>query len=336
MLDLLILGAGPAGCAAAIHARRLGLHAMILEASERARPAPGETLHPGIEPIFAQLGVREAVLAAGFYRHRGVWVDWDAQRRFEAYGEDAAGPWLGFQAERRRLHEILQQSATELGVELQRPAAPDAVLRDGQRVCGVVLNGQALQAHWTVDATGATGWLAAELAQRRHVHSPPMRTQYGWSEDGDCDGQPSIKAHSRGWDWQAPIGNGRTAWVSLRIDDPFRRVETLPGTDVTWRTHPECAGAGYFLLGDAAAILDPSSSHGVLRALMSGIWCAHAISQWRRNCASMADVIAGYQHFIRQQFEHDLRRMRELYQRHPSTAVATLFSDREPLAQAGS
>src|SRR6185295_6330859 len=49
-LDLLILGAGPAGCAAAMQARRAGLDVLLLDSSERPRPTPGETLHPGIEP----------------------------------------------------------------------------------------------------------------------------------------------------------------------------------------------------------------------------------------------------------------------------------------------
>ena len=55
MWDLLIIGAGPAGCAAAISARRRGLTVMMLEASAQPRRVPGETLHPGIEPLFARL-----------------------------------------------------------------------------------------------------------------------------------------------------------------------------------------------------------------------------------------------------------------------------------------
>jgi 2-polyprenyl-6-methoxyphenol hydroxylase-like FAD-dependent oxidoreductase len=123
VLDLLIVGAGPAGCAAAIAARRAGLRVAILETSARPLPTPGETLHPDTEPIFERLGVRQAVLAARFHRHRGVWIEWNAPRCFEAYGEDASGPWLGFQADRQKLNEILLAAALDLGAELQRSAA---------------------------------------------------------------------------------------------------------------------------------------------------------------------------------------------------------------------
>ena len=56
MWDILILGSGPAGCAAAITARRAGLTVLVVEAAARRKSEPGETLHPGIEPIFERLG----------------------------------------------------------------------------------------------------------------------------------------------------------------------------------------------------------------------------------------------------------------------------------------
>src|SRR4051794_25366150 len=83
MWDLLIIGAGPAGCAAAISARRHGLTVMMLEASAQPRRVPGETLHPGIEPLFARLGVAAQVARAGFHRHAGIRIGWDAPARFE-------------------------------------------------------------------------------------------------------------------------------------------------------------------------------------------------------------------------------------------------------------
>jgi flavin-dependent dehydrogenase len=47
--------------------------------------------------------------------------------------------------------------------------------------------------------------------------------------------------------------------------------------DMTWRVVTECSGSGYFIAGDAAAVMDPTSSHGVLRALMSGMYAAQTI-----------------------------------------------------------
>ena len=50
----------------------------------------------------------------------------------------------------------------------------------------------------------------------------------------------------------------------------------------TWRMAERMAGAGWFIVGDAAATLDPTSSHGVLKALLSGMTAGHDCSQSRQ------------------------------------------------------
>ena len=65
-----IIGAGPAGCAAAIELARAGKQVVLLETSTFPRHRPGESLHPGVEVIFEKLGVADAVNSAGFVRHR--------------------------------------------------------------------------------------------------------------------------------------------------------------------------------------------------------------------------------------------------------------------------
>src|ERR1043166_1085718 len=96
LADLLILGAGPAGCAAAISALQSGMNVALLEAQGSPRLLPGETLHPGVEPIFKQLGIWDSLLEHRFHRHRGIWRESDTRNRiFEPYGSDDNGSWLG-------------------------------------------------------------------------------------------------------------------------------------------------------------------------------------------------------------------------------------------------
>jgi hypothetical protein len=64
-----------------------------------------------VELHFAQLGVADAVLAAGFTRHLGTWVAWPGSRRFDPFGADSNGPWQGFQAPREELDRILIEAA---------------------------------------------------------------------------------------------------------------------------------------------------------------------------------------------------------------------------------
>lgn len=316
--DVVILGAGPAGCAAAIRARQAGLSVVIIDANSQPKSVPGETLHPGIESILKQLGVFDQVLQAGFQRHRGVWISCGNRREFSPYGEDANGPWLGIQADRRIFHQILQQAAMDAHATLLRNTRPEAVLMEGNRVMGVIVNGNHFRATWIVDATGRSAWLARKLELPVSVYSPPLGVRFGWRNEQptELDGQPSFVFRDDGWDWQAPLAHNRTAWVELRIGE--LADEPPPGVDLTWLFRPACAGPGFFLLGDAAATLDPSSSHGVLHAMMSGILCGHLVSGCCYRGVTEASIIEAYQAWMGGQFEQDERRMRQYYADSPA------------------
>src|SRR5262249_9354627 len=96
--EILVLGGGPAGSAAAITAAGLGLPVTLIERAGFPRHAPGESLHPGVGAILRQLGVEQEVLDAGFLRYSGHLVRWDGAERMQPFGADADGPWLGYQA----------------------------------------------------------------------------------------------------------------------------------------------------------------------------------------------------------------------------------------------
>ena len=95
-----------------------------LSASMFPRHRPGETLPPGVEPIFAQLGVAEAIAAAGFTRHPGTWVTWSDPRRFDPFGRDSGGSWYGFQAPREQLDRILLDAVRRPPRSCASPVAP--------------------------------------------------------------------------------------------------------------------------------------------------------------------------------------------------------------------
>lgn len=58
---VVIIGAGPAGTAAAISLAMRGVKSVIVEAGKFPRDRPRETFHPGSEAIFSLLGVRDQV-----------------------------------------------------------------------------------------------------------------------------------------------------------------------------------------------------------------------------------------------------------------------------------
>jgi flavin-dependent dehydrogenase len=84
------------------------------------------------------------------------------------------------------------------------------------------------------------------------------------------------------------------------------------GADVTWRVVP-AAGAGYFLTGDAAATLDPASSHGVLKAIMTGMMAGQLIVGVLSGQVTEQAAAAKYARWVAEWFRHDVRALSELY-----------------------
>jgi flavin-dependent dehydrogenase len=78
------------------------------------------------------------------------------------------------------------------------------------------------------------------------------------------------------------------------------------------------AGLGYFVAGDAAVVLDPAASHGVLRAIMSGMMAARSAARMRQDPTSEGAIAQQYDHWLRSWFVADADRLRALYRNHPN------------------
>ncbi|WP_352965560.1 FAD-dependent oxidoreductase [Mesorhizobium sp. M0815] len=325
--DVLILGGGPAGSAAAIWAAQCGLCVTLVERSPFPRHRPGETLHPGIESVLDQLGVSAEVSAHAEIRHQGQTISWRGKTFSSDFGSDADGPWRGYQICRERFDTILLDRARRLGVTVWQPsAATEMPILSRGRVEGWACPGP-MGARFVVDASGMRGVLRRALGLAQLEASSPLRSYYGYGVgDDDCqETPPSLVGNDRGWLWTARVGKRRFHWTRMNFrpggDDrgcppSLRGVHwqgPIRGADVTWRFVPNCAGPGYFIAGDAAAVLDPASSHGVLRALMSGIMAAHVASTIVSGQVRESDGIASYRDWLRAWFEHDARHLRELY-----------------------
>src|SRR5205823_6822156 len=105
--DVLIVGGGPAGSAAAITCARAGLDVIVMESASFPRDHPGETLHPGIEVLLGRLGLSEEMDRADFLRSDGHHIDSNGRVEFVPYGSDQKGPWLGYHAWRADFDAIL-------------------------------------------------------------------------------------------------------------------------------------------------------------------------------------------------------------------------------------
>lgn len=91
------------------------------------------------------------------------------------------------------------------------------------------------------------------------------------------------------------------------------RLGRIRRADVTWRHVPTSAGASWFLTGDAACVLDPATSRGVLRALMTGIAAARVASEVLSGLLSEEVAASGYRAWVAAWFASDAARLTALY-----------------------
>lgn len=328
--DLIILGAGPAGTSAAITAAQASLRVVLIESLQFPRHRPGETLHPGVEPLLRQLGVGEEILDADFVRHEGHFVKWNGAKKFTQFGRDENGLWQGFQAWRSDFDTILLNRARNLGVKVYQPCRAISPLIKENAVVGIRTSKGDLYGKFLVDAAGGRHWLAKHLNIKIASFTPRLIVRYGYVWGGDihlCNETPSLVADKRGWTWTAEVRPGMfhlsrlvfcestgTERLFSKKNQNLFREKAIRGADVTWRVAARSAGDGYFLSGDAASVLDPVSSHGVLKALMSGIMTGYLIAQVKLNKLSGAQASKVYNRWVLDWFFNDAQKLIRLYQ----------------------
>jgi flavin-dependent dehydrogenase len=331
--DVAIVGGGPAGSAAAISCAERGLRVHLFErgafeGSGFSDDRPGETLHPGIEPVLVQLGVAEDLDAVVGARHEGIWIDWAGVRRFQPFGRDAAGPWRGFQVSRAAFDTMLLARAQAVGATIVQPCRVLGLRFDGKRVIGVATEIGSVSARFVVDATGRSHWIARRLRVAQPACSPRLIARYGYAR-GSCperDAAPALVGDRSGWIWTARIGDSLYQWIRVTTINDRPDAAWLPeelcglaplgptrGADVTWRIADRVASSGWFMVGDAAAVLDPTSSHGVLKALLSGIAAAHLIDAVMATKLPPTEAAAIYQSWLKEWFANDAAHLFAFY-----------------------
>src|SRR5262249_39340147 len=265
------------------------------------------------------------VCAAGFLRHSGQWVSWGAGLRFEEFGRDELGPWLGFQVPGADLDRILLRKAIHAGVTVLQPCRALAAISVGGRIAGVRCKDFNLFARFTIDASGRQHWLRAATGARMIHNSRRLVAIYGYSR-GNCpefSDSPVFWGTGDGWTWVAPLGPALYGWTMLNFGTPCREVPEalrrlspagpIRGADVTWRIVSSCAGPGYFITGDAGSVMDPAAAHGVLKALMSGILAADLTARVLAGKTAESNAARGFDQWTRHWHTSDVERLSAFY-----------------------
>ena len=322
-MKVLIIGAGPAGTSAAISLRKSGVRVHLIDKATFPRNAPGETLHPGVEPILDQLGILATVNRENFVRPDGINTCQAGVTTFSPYSETEN--WQGYQLVRSRFDKIMLEQALNLGATFTDDCHPQTVsLKTDGRINVVTTSHGTFEADYFIDASGSRAWLRKQLGIGSRTFSIPLVSYYGHAHTSRADqySNPVFIWNEDGWTWIAKIGEALVSWALLKpatgnqpaarlpemIDDA-QPVGVAQGRDVTWRLAESLCNKNYCLVGDSAALLDPASSHGVLRAIMSGMMAAHLLVQESPEQQRQAY----YDEWLQTWFNADIERLTAMY-----------------------
>jgi geranylgeranyl reductase family protein len=291
LFDLLVVGAGPAGAAAALEARRLRPDATVALVDKATFPrdkACGDGLGPHAVDELAALGA-DGVLD-GYPPIRGLRLR--SPRGLEVAGDPVRPNYV---VPRAVLDARLVAAAQAAGAEL---LCGTAVRRLEQHDGLVVADGE-LAARVVVGADGANSTLrrllgapanpdrALAIAVRGYAPAPPGRPEQliAWV----AEGWPAYV-------WSFPTGTGvanvgygllRSRFHGDRAELHRRLRDLLPGAEpdpgslrahhLPFSSFRPPPGAGKVLLaGDAASLVNPLSGEGIYYALASGRLAAQA------------------------------------------------------------
>ena len=311
--DVLVVGAGPAGSAAAQWLARAGRDTVLVDAQPFPRDKVcGDGLIPDAHRALERLGVLDAVMREA--RQSSV-LTCIAPRggRIDVPGRLAVLP-------RKRLDMILCEAAVQAGARMHAPAKFTAPIVEGDRAVGAVLEHDGarkeVRAGHVILATGAQpqATIAAGLCQRRtpsgialrgYVENPAMVSRitslevvwhpklspgYGWIFPCGGDvfniGVGVAQSHRDG-------GDGRHAMKDVNLRDVFAAFQGLhanardlmAGREIDLKGAPlRCSleGAafsmpGLLVTGEAIGSTYAFTGEGIGKAMETGLHAAEAL-----------------------------------------------------------
>ena len=304
--DALVLGAGPAGCMAALLLRRAGLTVTMLAPVRLANQRGAiESVPPLVPSLLEAAGLeRDRFADAIVGRFEGIVSD-GVVRRFHG---------TGWHIDRAPFDCVLLADATDKDVTLHRERVTDVSCATH----GVVVQTATMRhrARWLVDASGRGGVLRRMLGLSVTMCGAPMLAWRGVIQAGAPTGRPvcalpTFRSSGSHWVWRAPLDDGSLAWTQAATA-PADDNAGARGFDVSWRLVRPAGGAAYRIVGDAAAILDPRSGQGVFFALSSALTAARSIIAVERAPQLRSLEAAGYDAFVATEFR---RKSSELIRR---------------------
>jgi flavin-dependent dehydrogenase len=310
--DVLVVGAGPAGSTVAQLLASWGWSVVLVHraASPAGRPSLAESLPSSTRKLFAFLGQLERVEAAGFYPNDGNVARWADASRVTRTGD------AGFHVSRAAFDQVLLGSALAAGARSVDAVVRRVDFGNGATVTYATGDRrvETCAARFVLDCSGRAGVVARRGFRRADTRYRTLAIAAEWecpNWPADEQTRTFVESYRDGWAWSVPLS--RTRRQSTVMIDPARSATVLAPNhdavplgalytrelersvelrrrlaDATQASTPwtcdasiydsaRAADEGVLLVGDAASFIEPLSSAGVRKALLSA-WRAAVVA----------------------------------------------------------
>jgi flavin-dependent dehydrogenase len=247
-IDVVVIGGGLSGLAAAIHLTRAGLKVICLEPRENFSQIVGESLDWSAPQLLKELGLPMEELvrigAATFKPHITVTAVDGTQEEF------LPGPWLGerpwnvetrtLHLDRLQLHTLLQAEVRAKGTVTWHERAIGFEIRNGRILSVQTSGGRFIHPRWVVDASGAAASLlgrefnlpSASYGPRKIALWAHFPTEE-WVEGTTLYTLSSANEYME-WIWEIPVSPGVSSigYVAPGSSAKQQRTAGLNNTDL--------------------------------------------------------------------------------------------------------
>ncbi|MGH7767667.1 MAG: NAD(P)/FAD-dependent oxidoreductase [Candidatus Binatia bacterium] len=338
--DVAIVGAGPAGCSAAILLARKGYSVVLIDRSVFPREKPcGDFLNPVNWEIFEKLGIENALLSSAHEKVGSFRISTASATATIPFPPWNGRHFFGVGLRRSVLDDLLLRLAEKEGVAVKQGCKPSHFSRNKNDWVLTWKDSCAeskLYSRLLIGADGRNSWVAHRLG----LAAPTARAgkfvafQLHLSGCGGINDSVQIHLFPGGYGGLVGLGGGvatfcfiidkRMAREVPAVEDLLKKYlyrnsrleEALEGGTAVgaerslypvYFSPRRCYGEGYLLTGDAARVTEPVTGEGVYFALKSGELAAEVAALALRRGDVSARQLFGYELACHRVFGRRLR-----------------------------